>query len=199
LLLTARSWNFLLGGIGIFPKVVHAARQMERLGVRHVHCHFANHPALAGFLVHRLTGIPFSFTAHGSDLNVDRTMLPQKIAEAAFAVTISETNRRRGVQQAYNEEHGINPTTVRKAVTDILSLLRPDTTAPMPGKDQRKRRPQEDKVLKELAELPEAELARLIQTLEEEMHEAAAELKFEYAARLRDEVNELRRELRDAG
>lgn len=91
---TARSWNFLLGGIGIFPKVVHAARLMDELGVRHVHCHFANHPALAGFLVHRLTGIPFSFTAHGSDLNVDRTMLPQKIREAAFAVTISETNGR---------------------------------------------------------------------------------------------------------
>jgi glycosyltransferase involved in cell wall biosynthesis len=91
---TARSWNFLLGGIGIFPKVIHAARQMERLDVRHVHCHFANHPALAGFLIHRLTGIPFSFTAHGSDLNVDRTMLPQKVREAAFAVTISETNRR---------------------------------------------------------------------------------------------------------
>jgi excinuclease ABC subunit B len=47
--------------------------------------------------------------------------------------------------------------------------------------------------------MPQQELARLIQTLEEEMHEAAAELKFEYAARLRDEVNELRRELRDAG
>ena len=89
---TARSWNFLLGGIGIFPKVVHAALEMERLGVRHVHCHFANHPALAGFLVHRLTGIPFSFTAHGSDLNVDRTMLPQKVREAAFVVTISDTN-----------------------------------------------------------------------------------------------------------
>ena len=91
---TARSWNFLLGGIGIFPKVAHMARRMEVLGVRHVHCHFANHPALAGFLVHRLTGIPYSFTAHGSDLNVDRTMLPQKVREAAFVVTISETNRR---------------------------------------------------------------------------------------------------------
>jgi len=110
---------------------------------------------------------------------------------------ISETNRRRGLQQAYNEAHGINPTTVRKAVTDILSLIRPDTTAPMPGKDQRKRRPQEDKVLKELAELPEAELARLIQTLEEEMRDAAAELRFEYAARLRDEIKDLRRELRE--
>ncbi|MEZ5406815.1 MAG: excinuclease ABC subunit UvrB [Acidimicrobiales bacterium] len=110
---------------------------------------------------------------------------------------ISETNRRRGLQQAYNEANGINPTTVRKAVTDILSLIRPDTTAPMPGKDQRKRRPQEEKALKELAELPEAELARLIQTLEEEMRDAAAELRFEYAARLRDEIKDLRRELRE--
>lgn len=90
---TWRSPNFLLGGIGIFPKVVHAARLMERDGVRHVHCHFATHPALAGFLIHRLVGIPYSFTAHGSDLHVDRTMLCRKVAEAAFTVTISEDNR----------------------------------------------------------------------------------------------------------
>ena len=89
---TARSANFLLGGIGIFPKVVHASRMMTALGVRHVHCHFATHPALAGFLIHRLTGIPYSFTAHGSDLHVDRTMLCRKIEEAAFVVTISRSN-----------------------------------------------------------------------------------------------------------
>lgn len=91
---TWRSPNFLLGGIGIFPKVAHAAREMESLGVDHVHCHFANHPALAGWLIHRLCGIPYSFTAHGSDLHKDRTMLPTKVAEAAFVVTISEDNRR---------------------------------------------------------------------------------------------------------
>ena len=89
---TARSANFLLGGIGIFPKVVHASRMMTALGVRHVHCHFATHPALAGFLIHRLAGIPYSFTAHGSDLHVDRTMLCRKIEEAAFVVTISRSN-----------------------------------------------------------------------------------------------------------
>jgi glycosyltransferase involved in cell wall biosynthesis len=89
---TAGSLNFYVGGLGIFPKVVHAARLMERLGVRHVHCHFATHPALAGFLIHRLVGIPYSFTAHGSDLHVDRTMLCRKISEAAFAVTISRSN-----------------------------------------------------------------------------------------------------------
>ena len=68
----------------------------------------------------------------------------------------------------------------------------------MPGKDRRRSR-ERDKVKDELKTLPQQELDRLIHTLEEEMHEAAAELKFEYAARLRDEVNELRRELRDAG
>ena len=91
---TWRSPNFLIGGLGIFPKVAHAAREMSAEGIDHVHCHFANHPALAGFIVHRLSGIPYSFTAHGSDLHVDRTMLPAKVDEAAFAVTISEDNRR---------------------------------------------------------------------------------------------------------
>ncbi|MGI8873346.1 MAG: glycosyltransferase, partial [Egibacteraceae bacterium] len=87
------SLNFFVGGIGIFPKVAHMARLMAADGVRHVHCHFATHPALAGWVVHRLVGIPYSFTAHGSDLHVDRHMLPQKVAQAAFVVTISEDNR----------------------------------------------------------------------------------------------------------
>jgi excinuclease ABC subunit B len=112
---------------------------------------------------------------------------------------ISETNRRRAVQEAYNVEHGINPQSIRKAVTDILSMLRPDGGAPVPGKDRRRDRARDQKKREELASLPHAELARLIQTLEEEMHEAAADLRFEYAARLRDEVTELRRELREAG
>ena len=113
---------------------------------------------------------------------------------------IEETNRRREKQLAYNLEHGINPQTIRKAVGDILSILRPDGdgSAPVPGKDRRRQR-ERDKVQRELKTLPQQELARLIQTLEDEMHEAAADLKFEYAARLRDEINELRRELKDAG
>ena len=113
---------------------------------------------------------------------------------------IDETQRRRQRQLAYNEAHGINPQTIRKAVGDILSALglSSDSGAPVPGKDRR-RQSERDKVKHDLKTMPQQELARLIQTLEEEMHEAAAELKFEYAARLRDEVNELRRELRDAG
>ncbi len=112
---------------------------------------------------------------------------------------ISETNRRRGLQVAYNKKHGINPKTVRKAVTDILALIRPadERKAPVPGSDSRKRRPEELKRMAELAELPEDQLERLIASLEAEMQEASAELRFEYAARLRDEIKDLRRELRD--
>jgi glycosyltransferase involved in cell wall biosynthesis len=91
---TRRSPNFFVGALGIFPKVAHNALRMEAEGVRHVHCHFANHPALAGLLIHRLTGIPYSFTAHGSDLHVDRTMLDRKVAEATFVATVSHYNRR---------------------------------------------------------------------------------------------------------
>jgi excinuclease ABC subunit B len=110
---------------------------------------------------------------------------------------IGETQRRRQLQLAYNEEHGIDPQTIRKAVGDILSMLRPSDTAPVPGKDKRRQR-ERTKVQQELKSLPQQELGRLIQTLEEEMHEASAELKFEYAARLRDEIKDLRREIRDA-
>jgi excinuclease ABC subunit B len=115
----------------------------------------------------------------------------------SMEAAIGETQRRRKVQLAYNEEHGIDPQTIRKAVGDILSLLRPDDSAPVPGKDRRRQR-ERDKVQRDLKSLPQQELARLVQTLEEEMHEASAELKFEYAARLRDEISDLRRELRDA-
>jgi len=116
---------------------------------------------------------------------------------AAMEYAISETARRRQLQIEYNIKHGINPQTVRKAIGDILSVLRPSNTAPMPGKGKR-RDHERDKVVRELRALPQGELTRLIMTLEEEMNQAAEELRFEYAARLRDEVKELKRELRDA-
>jgi excinuclease ABC subunit B len=110
---------------------------------------------------------------------------------------ISETHRRRGLQQQHNIEHGIDPQTIRKAVTDILATLRPegDGKAPSPGRDRRSRRRANPST--DFAELPHDELERLIRTLEEEMKEAAADLRFEYAARLRDEIHDLKRELRE--
>ena len=108
---------------------------------------------------------------------------------------ISETNRRRGLQQAYNIEHNIDPQTIRKAVTDILAYLRPSNTAPLPDKGKRRDSDLDRKRRMELSELPGDELARLIHTLEAEMAEASQDLRFEYAARLRDEIKDLRREL----
>ena len=119
----------------------------------------------------------------------------------AMEFAISETARRRELQIAYNLKHGIDPQTVRKAIGDILSVLRPASSgangATYPGKGKRKDH-ERDKVMRELRALPHGELARLVATLEEEMNQAAEELKFEYAARLRDEIKELKRELRDA-
>ena len=120
---------------------------------------------------------------------------------SAMEYAISETARRRELQIGYNLKHGIDPQTVRKAIGDILSVLRPAPSgsngAPYPGKGKRKDH-ERDKVMRELRALPHGELARLVATLEEEMNQAAEELKFEYAARLRDEIKELKRELRDA-
>ncbi len=106
---------------------------------------------------------------------------------------ISETMRRRELQQAYNEEHGIDPQTVRKAVSDILSLIRPDGSAPTPkGRGRRDRRK-----VHELSDMPREDLFRLIRSLEAEMADASGDLRFEYAASLRDEIRELEREVRD--
>jgi excinuclease ABC subunit B len=113
---------------------------------------------------------------------------------------ISETERRRGLQAVYNEAHGIDPQTIRKKVSDILEMIRGRTDeAPVPAKGRRRQTAREAARRAELLEMPHDELGRLIQSLEEEMHEAAAELRFEYAARLRDEISDLKRELREAG
>jgi colanic acid/amylovoran biosynthesis glycosyltransferase len=93
------SWNFFIGAIGILPKAVRFAYEMERQGIDHVHAHFANHPAVAALVIHRLTGIPFSFTAHAHDLHVEQRMLDAKVHAARFAVTISEFNRRFMVEE----------------------------------------------------------------------------------------------------
>jgi excinuclease ABC subunit B len=123
---------------------------------------------------------------------------------------IDETNRRRAKQVAYNVEHGIDPTPLRKRISDITELLaREDADteqliggggrqqsrgkAPVPGLSSKGAA---GKHSAQLAGLPAAHLADLIQSLTDQMHAAAGELQFELAARLRDEIGELKKELR---
>lgn len=87
------SLRYFSGALAIFPKSVYFAAHMTAAGVSHIHAHFASHPAAAAYVIHRLTDIPFSFTAHGSDIHRDRTMLPEKVAKAAFVVPISNFNK----------------------------------------------------------------------------------------------------------
>jgi excinuclease ABC subunit B len=107
----------------------------------------------------------------------------------SMRAAISEATRRREIQLAYNAEHGINPSTIRRNISDIL-LGAESGSAPLPkGRGRRSRQREE-------LSLPKDELVRLVQSLESEMHEAAKSLRFEYAARLRDEVSDLKRELK---
>ncbi len=123
--------------------------------------------------------------------NVDgQVIMYADAVTASMQRAINETNRRRLRQLRYNEEHGIDPQTIRKKVSDILELV---SSTSSPAGDRRSR----ELTSREPLDLSHDDLRRLIQSLEEEMHEAATELRFEYAARLRDEINELRRELRE--
>ena len=103
----------------------------------------------------------------------------------AIRVALDETNRRRAKQLAYNEERGITPEQITKGVSDIAEFL----SLEAPHVPKRSRRG------KQVEGMDRGELERLVITLEEEMFAAAEELRFEYAAKLRDEIKELRREL----
>jgi excinuclease ABC subunit B len=99
---------------------------------------------------------------------------------------LDETNRRRTIQLAYNEEHGLTPVSISKGVSDIAEFLQ--LNAPhVPGRRRRGS--------KKVEGMDRNELEKLVITLEEEMYVAAEELRFEYAAKLRDEIKDLRREL----
>jgi len=128
----------------------------------------------------------------------------------SMAKAIDETNRRRAKQVAYNEAHGVDPKPLLKKISDITELLaREDADteellggggrqqsrgkAPVPGMWSK------DSTIPASAgvqDLPAADLADLIQQLTDQMHTAARELQFELAARLRDEIGELKKELR---
>ena len=89
----ARSPGFLAKAVVVVPRAAVIARQVQALGIRHVHAHWATHPTLAALVIRELAGVPYSFTAHAHDLYLDRAMLAEKIADARFVVTISQFNR----------------------------------------------------------------------------------------------------------
>jgi excinuclease ABC subunit B len=118
------------------------------------------------------------------NINGKVLLYADKMTEAIQGA-LEETNRRRDTQLAYNEEHGITPESVVKGVSDIAEFLMLDS--PTVPKRRRGKAPVEG--------MKQEEIERLIVELEEEMYTAAEELRFEYAAKLRDEIKELRREL----
>jgi excinuclease ABC subunit B len=107
----------------------------------------------------------------------------------AMRNAIEETNRRREIQVAYNEEHGITPETIVKGISDISDFLAIESKVPSSRRSRRRRDEQQ---------MSPEEISKTIVELEEEMLLAADELRFEYAAKLRDEIKELRRELERA-
>ncbi len=106
---------------------------------------------------------------------------------AAMRTALSETDRRRAIQVAYNEENGITPATISKGISDISEFLT-GAESKVPQGRRRKRKPEEEGMSAE-------QIARTLIELEEEMLVAAEELRFEYAAKLRDEIKGLRRDL----
>ena len=99
------SLRYFFGALNLFPKAVYFAQLMAAEEIEHIHAHFASHPAAAAFVIHRLTGIPYSFTGHGSDIHRDRHMMREKVEEAAFVVTISNYNRDIIVNECHGQMH----------------------------------------------------------------------------------------------
>ncbi|MGO9957334.1 MAG: excinuclease ABC subunit UvrB [Solirubrobacteraceae bacterium] len=121
--------------------------------------------------------------------NVDGKVLMYADKEtAAMRAAIGETDRRRTIQRAYNTEHGITPETIVKGISDIAEFLMSDSKVP---RSRRRRR-------RAAGSMEPAEIERTIVELEEEMLAAAEDLRFEYAAKLRDEIRDLKRELDQA-
>jgi excinuclease ABC subunit B len=121
--------------------------------------------------------------------NVDGTviMYADKVT-AAMEAAIGETDRRRAKQTAYNTAHGITPQSVVKGVSDIATMMSDAAAVPTKGRRAAKA------VARKVA-MPRQDLEKLLTSLEAEMFEAADQLKFEYAAKLRDEIRELSKEL----
>jgi excinuclease ABC subunit B len=123
-------------------------------------------------------------------------MYADKITDS-MRVAIDETNRRRAKQVAYNLEHGLDPQPLRKKIADITDLItREDDDTELFMADQKSGIRVPTSIRESLKSIPARDLGDLIDQLSEQMRTAASELQFELAARLRDEIHELKKELR---
>ena len=85
--------KFLARALLLFPRAVWMAEHFKREGISHIHAHYATHPALVAWLIHQLTGIPYSVTVHAHDIFVEKPMLATKLHDSLFISSISEFNR----------------------------------------------------------------------------------------------------------
>jgi colanic acid/amylovoran biosynthesis glycosyltransferase len=136
--------KFFIRAIAMFPKVVRMAELMQAEGIEHIHAHYATHPTLAAWVIHILTGIPYSLTAHAHDIYVNRTMLAPKIRDATFVAAISKFNRQFLARhlgdwilpKTYIIHCGIQPEryqSAQKTITDRFELVSIGSLQPYKG------------------------------------------------------------------
>ena len=113
-----------------------------------------------------------------------RVIMYADVMTDSMRIAIDETMRRRSLQQKYNEEHGITPTTIKKAVRDLISISKAVAET-------------EDKMMKDPESMSRKELEKLVKDVEKQMRVAAADLNFEMAAELRDKMIELKKNLEE--
>jgi colanic acid/amylovoran biosynthesis glycosyltransferase len=126
--------SFLARALIVMPTAASFARTIDQRGTDHVHAHWATHSGLAAYLIHLLTDVPYTITAHAHDIHVDRTMLEEKLGHAAAVATISEFNRAQ-LAERYGEpiaskvhvvRCGVDSTvfsSVERAATDTLRIV----------------------------------------------------------------------------
>jgi colanic acid/amylovoran biosynthesis glycosyltransferase len=121
----------LVRTVAIFPKSVYLAQELQREGLKHIHAHYATHPATMALIVAALSGITFSFTVHAHDIQVDRSLLRWKLRETRFVRSISDYNKR-FLERLYPNETrggkimvvhvGIEPSTYEESARRLVSI-----------------------------------------------------------------------------
>lgn len=123
---TLKAPSTLLGTLGIYPKSIYLARELEREGVRHIHVHYASHPSTMALIVSKFAPVTYSFTVHAFDIQGDRSLLDWKIRESRFVRSISQFNKR------FLE--GLYPEDARGKIHVVHVGIEPDVYATNAGK-----------------------------------------------------------------